>query len=89
MNESCIRRYSCCNKGRESSKDLVRPEPARIAASDESVGQLETATKLSQMLMIISVHSIIYGLGYHKVAAERIKQLFTDKQKNLRSTLSL
>ena len=53
-----------CNKfrqGRESTKDLARPGPARVAASDENVRQLETflranrrikVRELSQMLNI-------------------------------------
>ena len=57
------------------------PGPARVAASDENLRQLETTLRanrriiireLSQMLSISvgTVHSIIHSLGYHKVAAQ-------------------
>ena len=84
----------------KSTKDLSHLGPARIAASDENVRQLETALRanrcikvreLSQMLSISvrTVHSIIHSIGYHKVDAQWIPRQLTDEQKNVRPALSL
>ena len=44
-----------CNKfrqGRESTKDLVRPRPACVAASYENVRQLETALRANRRIKV-------------------------------------
>ncbi|KAF7272417.1 hypothetical protein GWI33_014804 [Rhynchophorus ferrugineus] len=92
-----------CSKfrqGRESTKDLARPGPARAATSEENVRQLELTLRtnrrvkvreLAQMLGISigTVHSIINGLGYQKVADQWTPRLLKDEQKKNRLNISL
>lgn len=56
--------FECIGFLRESTEDLIRSGPARVAASDENVRRLKTALRRNRR--------ITHSLDYHKVPAQQI-----------------
>lgn len=70
---------------RDSTKDLARSGPQRVAASDGNVRHLEIVLQANRIKNILkcwaTTHSIIHSLGHNKVTSQWIPQLLTNEQK--------